>query len=122
MQGSRLGSAILLLGTATALIHWYLLLSFFDIPFLLNGLGYFALLGALFLDIPWFRERRRLVAAALMLFTLVTIIAWIAVGDKQMALAYVDKAIEVALLAALWRYRLALPDATAERSNGRTGA
>lgn len=122
MQRSRLGSAILLLGAATALIHWYLLLGFFDIPFLLNGLGYFALLGALFLELPWFRERRRLVAAALMIFTLASIVAWIAVGDRRAAIAYVDKAIEVALLAALWRYRLALPDTQAGRSAGDSGA
>lgn len=48
-----------------------------DPLFLLNGLGYLGLLGAYFLPIPFFQQRRALVRAGLIGFAIITIIAWL---------------------------------------------
>ncbi len=90
---------IVLQALATAIIH--LTLSFPDPVFILNGLGYLGLTAALFLPLPFLENRRRLVRYALMGFTLVTIIAWIAIG-MRVPLGYIAKVIEIALLVLLW--------------------
>ena len=97
---------ILLLTLVTASIHFSLL--FPDPLFILNGLGYLSLLGAYFLPIPFFQRNHRLVRWAFMGFILVTILAWIAIGDKSWpagALGYFTKTVEVALLILLWNDR-----------------
>ena len=48
-----------------------------DPLFILNGLGYLGLLGAYFLPISFFQHRHELVRRGYMLFTIVTIAAWI---------------------------------------------
>jgi hypothetical protein len=48
-----------------------------DPLFILNGLGYLGLLGAYFLPIPFFQQRRELVRRGFMLFAAITIAAWI---------------------------------------------
>jgi ABC-type microcin C transport system permease subunit YejB len=95
----------LVLGLATALIHLYLnvLLGKFDLLFTLNGLGYLGLLGAFSLDLPFFRDRKPLVIYALMGYTALTILAWVAVGARD-ALGFGTKAIEVLLILALFSY------------------
>ena len=108
MNRTILRAAILVLASATALIHWWLLLGFFDIPFLLNGLGYFALLGAFFLPWPVFANRRGLVHAVFIGYTVVTILAWVAIGERS-AIGYVDKVVEVLLLDALVLHWLLKP-------------
>ena len=50
-----------------------------DPLFILNGLGYLGLLGAYFLPIPFFQQRRKLVWGALFAFVIVTIIAWLVI-------------------------------------------
>ncbi len=50
-----------------------------DPLFILNGLGYFALLGAYFLPIPFFQERHKMVWWVLFLYTTVTIIAYLVI-------------------------------------------
>lgn len=90
---------IILLALATAIIH--LTLSFPDPVFILNGLGYLGLTAALFLPLSFLRDRRSLVRYVLMGFTLVTIIAWIAIGMRT-PLGYIAKLIEIALLVLLW--------------------
>lgn len=90
------GIAVLTL--ATALIH--LSLNFPDPAFILNGLGYLALLAALLLPLPWLQSRRALARWALLGFTALTIALWLAFGAAT-PIGYVDKAVEVALLALL---------------------
>ncbi len=96
---------IILLTLATAFLHLKL---FPDIGFILNGLGYLGLLGAYFLPIPFFQSRHKLVWWVLVGYTLLTIILWVIMGDKQFvagtssALGYYVKAIEVLLLIFLW--------------------
>lgn len=93
---------IAILALLTAGIHLTLL--FPDVLFILNGLGYLTLLAAYLLPIPVARDRRALVRWAFIGFTVVTILAWLAIGVKtwpEGGLGYVTKAIEVLLVIAL---------------------
>lgn len=91
--------AIIGLTFATAFIHFTLL--FPDPVFVLNGLGYLILIGALYLPVANLLRYRNYVRWLLMAYTAVTIILWVIVGARS-PLAYVDKMIEIALLALLW--------------------
>jgi hypothetical protein len=98
--------AIIVLTLATALIH--LSLQFPDVMFILNGLGYLGLLAATYLSLPVAKDNPRLVRWAYLGFTAVSILAWVAIGDKSWPagmLGYITKLIEVALLALLWMTR-----------------
>ena len=90
---------ILLLALATGLIHIWLAIPENMIMFYLNGAGYILLALALFL--PQLNQYRNLIRYALMAFTLVTVLAWVAIGMRA-PIGYIDKIIEVALLALLW--------------------
>ena len=90
---------IIILTLATALIHFSLL--FPDIMFILNGLGYLALLAAYFLPIDLARKNHNLVRWLFILYTVVTIIGWVMIGDKSWpagALGYGTKLIEVVII------------------------
>lgn len=50
-----------------------------DPLFLLNGLGYLGLLGAYFLPIAFFQQKHNLARQGFMLYTVVTIIAWLVI-------------------------------------------
>lgn len=105
MSKNTLKNLILILGLATALIHLYLnvRLGRFDVAFTLNGLGYLALLAAMFGNLSFTRGRGDLVHYAFMAFTAITILAWFALsGNFSDSLAVADKLIEVALLICLW--------------------
>jgi hypothetical protein len=93
-----LNIAIVLLAVATALIHIALAIPTNLILFYLNGLGYLGLTAALYL--PQFRAYRQLVHYALIAFTAVTVLGWAVVGERS-TIAYIDKAIEVALVVLL---------------------
>jgi hypothetical protein len=93
---------ILLLALATGLIHIWLAIPENMIMFYLNGAGYILLALALFL--PQLKQYRNLIRYALIAFTLVTVLAWVAIGMRT-PIAYVVKIIEVALLALLWMDR-----------------
>lgn len=101
-QNVRIGLlqwGIILITIATALIHFSLL--FPDVLFILNGLGYLTLLAALYLPLPQLAGYRRLIRWALLGYTALTIILWIIMGSR-IPIAYIDKAIEVVLIALLW--------------------
>jgi hypothetical protein len=90
----------------TAVVHFTLL--FPDPVFILNSLAYLALLAAYFLPVPIARDNRRLVRWVYMGFVAVTILAWVAIGDKSWpagALGYFTKVIELVLIALLWNDR-----------------
>lgn len=96
--------AIILLTIATAGIHFSLL--FPDPIFILNGLGFLTLLAAYFLPLPFAKDNRSLVKWAFMGYTAVTILAWVAIGEKSWPagmMGYLTKLIEVSLMALLWR-------------------
>ena len=95
---------IILFGLATAILHLSLFSQMGFDPIVLNGLGYLALLGAYFLPIPLFQQRRNLVWWALMGYTVLTFVWWIILGDKNFvpgttsATGYYAKAAELFLM------------------------
>ena len=104
MNRTTLRTAVLVLGLVTAIVHLVVLnirMGGLDLLFTLNGLGYLAFLGTFFLNPSIVAGRRRLLSYAFMAFTAVTILAWVALGDMGDRLAWVTKADEVRLIAAL---------------------
>ncbi len=99
---------IILSNLATAFLHLSLYPQLGFDPIFLNGFGYLGLLGAYFLPTPFFQRRHRLIWWAMVGYTLLTIILWIVMGDKQFvfgtssAIGYYAKAVELILLAFLW--------------------
>ena len=106
LTGKQYG--IILFTLATAILH----LSLFPIlgldPIFLNGFGYLGLLGAYFLPIPFLQQNHKLVWWALFGYTILTIILWVILGEKNFSastssmIGYYAKASEVFLLAFLW--------------------
>lgn len=95
---TALQAGIILLTVGTALIH--LQLNFPDPVFILNGLGYLALLAALYLPLTQFEDRRDTIRWALIGFTTLTVVLWILFGERT-PIGYIDKLIEVALISLL---------------------
>lgn len=91
-------AGIIVLTLATALIH--LQLNFPDPVFIMNGLGYLGLLAALYLPLPQLSRYRNLARWALIGFTALTIFLWVLFGAR-IPIGYIDKAIEIALIALL---------------------
>lgn len=95
---------IIVLTIATAAIHFFVAYIFPSMRtlFILNGLGYLALLAAYFL--PQLRNARNLVRWALIAFTAVTIVGYFVVnGVKMDPLGLITKLIEVVLIFLLWK-------------------
>lgn len=99
--------AIVILTAATAVIHItlaFVALGAGDmttfIMFVLNGLAYLILLAAYYLPLPLARDYPRMVRWAFIALTAVTILAWVAIGARN-TIGYVDKLIELALIALL---------------------
>lgn len=108
MSFTPLRLAVTVLALATALIHFSLLgiMGRFDLIFFLNGVGYLVLTFAYLTDFPLGARRRALVHGVFIAYTAVTILAWLAIGEKNPAttlgaLGYIDKIIEVLLVIAL---------------------
>ena len=107
--GLRLGVGIFLLTLVTAVIHLYLAftaipyfgLNFGVMLFILNGLGYLGLLAALQLPIPQLARIRGAVRWTLVGYTALTIVLFFIMAPSYDFIGYVDKAIEVALIALL---------------------
>jgi hypothetical protein len=92
----RIGVAVLTL--MAAVVH--LLLLFPDPVFILNGIGYLTLLAALYLPITRLVPYRRAVRWTLIGYAALTILAWVAIGERTL-LGYSTTAGEVALIALL---------------------
>jgi len=107
--GLSLGVGIFVLTVATAVIHLYLALSaigsmgfnFGVMLFILNGLGYLGLLAVLQLPIRQLARFRSAARWALIVFAALTIVLFFIMAPVYMIIGYVDKAIEVALIALL---------------------
>jgi len=95
--GLEVGIFLLALGTAFIL---YLGLSFGNTLFVLNGMGYLGLLAALQLPTPQLARFRGAARWALVGYAALTIALYF-LEDPGMTIGYVDKAIEVALVALL---------------------
>jgi hypothetical protein len=96
---------IILFTIATAILHITL---FPDIMFTLNGLGYLGLLAAYLLPISFFQQRRNLVWWAFVGYTVLTIVLWVIMGEKDFSastssmIGYYAKAAELFLLGFLF--------------------
>ena len=91
----RIGIVVLTL--ATAYIHYTL----GGMMFMANAAGYLVLAAAMVAPLALASKYRWLIRAALIVFTLVTIGGWMMFGAR-IFLGYLDKAIEVALIALLF--------------------
>jgi hypothetical protein len=89
---------IVLLTLVTALIH--LQLAFPDPMFILNGLGYLALLAALYLPIPQLAPYRNIVRWVFIGYTALTLTLWLIIGERTGA-GFISAAAEVALIVLL---------------------
>lgn len=94
------GWGIVVLSAATAAVHLYL--GFLaGLPlFVLNGLGYLALVAALYAPVPRLGPYKNIVRWTLVGYAALTIVLWIVIGERDL-IGYVDKSIEVALIALL---------------------
>ena len=107
--GLSLGVGIFVLTLATAVIHLYLALSaigsmgfnFGVMLFILNGLGYLGLLAVLQLPIRQLARFRSAARWALIALAALTIVLFFLMAPVYPIIGYVDKAIEVALIALL---------------------
>jgi hypothetical protein len=107
MKRSTLRAVILVTGLITALVHLALLnvaMGTIDPLFTLNGLGYLALLAALFLNLPIVSKQQPLVHWTFMAFAAVTILAWVVMGRPYTLLGYLTKLDEIVLIAALYMH------------------
>ncbi len=86
-----------------------------DPLFILNGLGYFGLLGAYFLPISFFQQRHNLVRYTLIGYAAATILAWLIIWvgfyvirdgysffDRDSIYGIPSKTAEVILIGLLW--------------------
>lgn len=108
---SFLRGAIVVLALVTIVIHLTRISA--GIPFLLNAIGFLVLASAVVFEFSFLAGRQRLVQYALMAFTVVTILAWVAIGDKSLPdglTGYIAKIDELLLLATVFQYgRLTKP-------------
>lgn len=100
----RIGVIVLTFGTALT----HLSLNFPDLMFILNGIGYLTLLGALYLPILQLAPYRRVVRWLLIGYAALTILLWLLIGERT-TIGYISKVTELALIALLvledWRAR-----------------
>jgi hypothetical protein len=104
MNRSTLRYAIIALTLATAGVH--LVLAGGAGPmFIVNGLGYIALMVAYLklVSLPFLAGREKLIFYAYIAYTAVTILGWVAIGTRN-TIGYADKIIEILLIAALWQH------------------
>lgn len=95
---------VILLTTITALIHLYLSFQFPNGPdpaFLLNAIGYFALLIAIYAPFSLLARYRSLCCWLLIAYTALTIVLWLFFGANSW-IAYIDKSVEVLLILLVW--------------------
>lgn len=119
-QSGALKAGIILTTLITAGIHLYLVQETIDhgnspLLFILNVLGYLGLLAAYllpqslvnrFLPAGLARNYRSIVRYIFIGYTLVTILAWVVIGERT-TLGFVDKLAEAALIVLLWLDRKA---------------
>lgn len=89
---------IISLTLATAIIHFTLV--FPSVLFILNGLGFLALLAARYAPLPALAPYRAWARWALLGYTALTVILWLIMGLRA-PIGYITKAVEVALIVLL---------------------
>jgi hypothetical protein len=104
MKHSTLHAVIIITTLITAIIHLVVLsylLGAISPLFVLNGLGYLVLLAAWYFTPGFLANQRTALHIVFILYTLVTIIAWVAIGDMSDPLGIITKLDEVILVIAL---------------------
>jgi len=99
LSGADIG--IIVLTVATAAIHFSRAIADPDIRvlFILNGLGYLALLSAIYLPFPWFAGHRKLADRLLIGYAALTLIlwgVWVAMSGEATALGREGDTVKVA--------------------------
>jgi hypothetical protein len=102
MSDRTIRTLVVILTIYTGIVHLVVLnLGGLEPLFILNGLGYFVLLGALLLKFP--AGQQRLLHYAYMAYAAVTIVAWaIMNGDFSDPIGVSTKTVEVLLIIFLW--------------------
>jgi hypothetical protein len=100
---------IIVFTLATAFLHLWV---YPDIPatdpIFLNGFGYLLLLGLYFAPIPSFQQYQKQNWWALVIYTALTLVLWVFIGDldfdatRTSAIGYYAKVAEIFLLIFLW--------------------
>ena len=107
MSKQTLRYGILVLGLVTGVIHAVVLnLVELNWLMLLNGLGYFVLIWAVFTNPGFLARQRKLVFYLFILYTLVTIVGFFVLNNPPFGpLGIIAKIDEVLLIVFLWLYR-----------------
>lgn len=103
-QLNSIAYGVIILTTITALIHLYLSFQFPNGPdpvFLLNAVGYFALLAVIYIPVARLARYRLFACWLLIAYAALTIVLWFFFGANS-GLAYMDKSVEVLLILLLW--------------------
>jgi hypothetical protein len=106
MKHSVLHGVILVSGLITGFVHLVmlgLLPEDKDVLFTLNGLGYLGLLALFFANPSAVASRRSLMHYVFIGYTAATVLAWVAIGQRD-AFAYLTKLDELVLIAALFAH------------------
>jgi hypothetical protein len=104
MKHSTLHTIIIVTALITAIIHLValsILLGEISTLFILNGLGFLALLGAWYYTPGFLANQRSVLHGVFILYTLLTIIGWLMIGDKGDPLGIFTTLDEVVLIIAL---------------------
>ena len=116
MNRSTLRTLIVVFTLITAVIHLVLGFGslgdgFFGVLFILNTVGYLALLVALLRPLAFLQGQEKLVHYGFMAFAAVTIIAWLVMnGDFTNPIGLVTKIDELLLIVVLWLHLQGLPN------------
>lgn len=106
MSHSNLRTVILVTGLITALVHGVLLsiqLGEPSVLFILNGIGYLALLAAFWFRPAFLANRSALLHYALIGYAALTILAWIPAGSRTLT-GFATKLDELILVYALFAH------------------
>jgi hypothetical protein len=102
MSRSNLRFAIVVLTLITAIIHLVIGLRLQGVPFILNGLGFFALLIGFIRTPPILEGREDLITYVYIGYTAITILAWVVLnGDFSDLVGVGTKLVEILLILAL---------------------
>jgi len=113
MKHSTLHAVIIVTTFITAIIHLVVLsylLGAISPMFVLNGLGFLVLLAAWYYTPGFLADQRTALHIVFILYTAVTIAAWLVIGDKSDLLGIITKLDEVILVIALVLHLLSPED------------
>ncbi len=120
-QHSPIAYGVIGLTIVTALIHLALSFQLADGVFLLNGIGYLALLAAIYAPIGFLARHRGLFCWVLLAYTTLTVILWFFIGASGSVVAYIDKTVEIVLIFLLWLEARRFSEQSTSQSSNQSG-